>query len=591
MAQQTVNPYPDLGAQFQAGMNAIIAALPPSPTVDDLVHQVVIYVETLFYTAAIEPAQKIEVKSVAYSAINSYIDSVIINPKTSLYKGSQNPFLYQMLGPSLINEITVDSIGNRIADIEDNITKSGLSVEEQTPLLMATMIGATANTYLLNEIALGGASLWINYFNAAQTSPTANLPFWVSIAMEGALIGAKSTKEGMIETTEQIVTTEIISALTAALTIAAGKVIFMWIPKVKDGDRDALMKSHEKFGIGSGIITHQYLGHGLLSTGGNNFSPLVNRSLMVLGFYTDTVSILGDDTAENNLLNFASSRGFQQLEVDGLGDLFITNETNSDNINNGFSNGLKSLARFINKARTQYGINLIGPILQSVDDCMLAMSTGASFQLPNYQGIYHYYWGYNQLCDYSFNNNLCEVPNPYSNAHLNVWSIAKEFWHAPYDFNGWLDMANYISPLRKPGDILTTYLSYNAGVFVQSMASQILAFNLNIIKAVSYYNQGGSSNGTPDATVPCYHLLELLIQPVAQSMGINQVVVCPLFDMTDPTVTQDTEVCRAYLIQNGMNFAENQWAQVYYTYPFPNLVLGGASYYSYVNSNDFQIPF
>lgn len=232
MAQKTINPYPDLGIQFQAGLNAIIGGLPPTPTIDQLVTQVYNYVVSVYYSS-VTPAQTVEIKSVAYSAIDSYVDGLLRNPATNLYNSKQTSIIKMLAGPPLTSFLTVDEVSNRISNIEDNLTLCGLSVENQTPLFFATMIGVNSYNYWLAQIALGVGSAWVSHFNTAKVSAMGNVPFWTAAAMEGALIGARSTNRGMIEPSDSIVGVEIISALTAALTIAAGKVIFTWIPRVE----------------------------------------------------------------------------------------------------------------------------------------------------------------------------------------------------------------------------------------------------------------------------------------------------------------------------------------------------------------------
>ena len=233
---QTINPYPALGTQFTAGMNAIIAGLPGSPTINDLVTQVTTYVESVYYSGT-PPSftQNLEIKSVAYSAINSYVNGTIEGRNSSLYNSSQKSFINMLIGPSLTNYLTVDTIGSRILDIEDNISKSNFKIEDQTPLLFATMIGETVYTYWIAQIALGVASTWnTSYFAPAKVSAIGNVPFWTAAAIEGTLIGAKSTSRGMIQPTTEIVGMEMLSALIGALTIAAGKVVFLWIPRMQN---------------------------------------------------------------------------------------------------------------------------------------------------------------------------------------------------------------------------------------------------------------------------------------------------------------------------------------------------------------------
>ncbi len=233
MSQKTVNPYPDLATQYASGLDYIMVAMPGVPSIVNLVKAVCDYTESVYYPAGATTQQKMEMTSVAYSAINSYIAGLIRKPSKSVYNGNQHKFVGMMVGRSIEKELPVDAIDDRILDIENNITKSGLTVLDQTPLLMATEIGSSNYKYWLNQIALGGASAWLAYINAAKVSAMGNIPIWTSTSMEGALIGANLTPKGMIETTEQIVTTEIISSLISALTVTAGRVIFDWVPKVE----------------------------------------------------------------------------------------------------------------------------------------------------------------------------------------------------------------------------------------------------------------------------------------------------------------------------------------------------------------------
>jgi len=75
MPQVTVNPYEEIGAQIAPGLNSIIGALTGSPSIDDLVNAVYVYVQPLYYpvpTGVTVPLQtQIQIKSVARNAINS----------------------------------------------------------------------------------------------------------------------------------------------------------------------------------------------------------------------------------------------------------------------------------------------------------------------------------------------------------------------------------------------------------------------------------------------------------------------------------------------------------------------------------------
>lgn len=228
MLLPTINPYPLIGKQFKTGLDAIIAALPGSPTITDLVAQVYNYIKPLYYPS-ITLSQQVELESVIYTAINSYMNAGI----NGMYSGSQASLANMLIGPSFINTLTVDTLDDRVLDVEDNITKNNLSFDQQSPLLLATVIGATSYTYWLAQIALGGASAWTAYLTPALSSAKANVPFWTASSMEGALIGARISPRGLISPTTDIVSVEIISALTMALTINTGKVVFQWVPRIQ----------------------------------------------------------------------------------------------------------------------------------------------------------------------------------------------------------------------------------------------------------------------------------------------------------------------------------------------------------------------
>ncbi len=52
--------------------------------------------------------------------------------------------------------------------------------------------------------------------------------------MQGIMIGARTSPKGMIKPTTSIVTTDITSCVASALMVAAGKVIFKWIPRIQN---------------------------------------------------------------------------------------------------------------------------------------------------------------------------------------------------------------------------------------------------------------------------------------------------------------------------------------------------------------------
>jgi len=90
MAQpNTVNPYSAIGALLAPGLDAIIASLPGTPTIDDLVTQVNNYIQSEFYSSATTQVQ-IEIGSVCYHAINSFRNNLVLNGQ-AMYNSKQMP--------------------------------------------------------------------------------------------------------------------------------------------------------------------------------------------------------------------------------------------------------------------------------------------------------------------------------------------------------------------------------------------------------------------------------------------------------------------------------------------------------------------
>lgn len=233
MSQATVNPYEIIGTQYAAGLAAIIAALPVSPTIDDLVTAVYNYVQPIYYPVSMGvtvPLQvQTEIKSVANHAINSYINSLVPSG-SAMFVPSQFPFIGALIG-SVVSKCLPINLTNWIGDVEDNITKTDLTVDEQRPILMATAIGEAAYTYWRTETLAGGGSAWASYF-ILNNNDYNSIPYWVEASMNGGLCGYGANYQGLVEPNTDRFSTTMISSLIGSLTIAAGKVIFGWIPRI-----------------------------------------------------------------------------------------------------------------------------------------------------------------------------------------------------------------------------------------------------------------------------------------------------------------------------------------------------------------------
>jgi hypothetical protein len=125
------------------------------------------------------------------------------------------------------------SIADRIEDVGDNLTGNQLAVDEQTPLLLATTLGGNADLYWRNVIAGLPTSPWNNYINDPLQTAGSDIAYWDAAAMNGTLAGYGATPSGMIEPSVNFVTNKMVWALIGALTVAAGKVLFSWIPRIQ----------------------------------------------------------------------------------------------------------------------------------------------------------------------------------------------------------------------------------------------------------------------------------------------------------------------------------------------------------------------
>jgi hypothetical protein len=228
----TLNPFPQIGTQLTSGLTAIASTSTGITTVDDLVTAIYNYIQPIYYPGTTVPkALEIELKASVYNIINAYNN----NPETaSLYYGpKQSYFIDLMLGERTTNLTPLNAIDNWLADIEDNITKDSMGIASQSPLLLATETGRSVYAYWKGEVD-SGASPWGPYFGSTMADRNyANIPFWTASCMEGTLIGAQATAQGMIAPTTEIVSTNIICALIGGLAIGAGKVIFKWVPRLQ----------------------------------------------------------------------------------------------------------------------------------------------------------------------------------------------------------------------------------------------------------------------------------------------------------------------------------------------------------------------
>jgi len=230
MAQPiTQNPYKIIGAQLKTGLNAIIAGLPGSPTIDDLVDEVFTFVEGLYYSGARLQVEN-EIKSVAYHAINAYRDQLVLAGKAG-YTLKELALIQYLVGDKMTTSLPPSRVADRLTDVESAIGTSNYRTLNQVPIFLATTIGANSFEYWDAELN-NPASTWGIYFSSFPGENYVNTLYWNVAAMNGALAGYGATPNGLIEPTTDKVTTKMVSALIGGLTLAAGIVIFGWIPGI-----------------------------------------------------------------------------------------------------------------------------------------------------------------------------------------------------------------------------------------------------------------------------------------------------------------------------------------------------------------------
>ena len=131
----TINPYKEIGAQVAAGLTAIDAATPV--TEDDLVIAIANYVAGVYYPVPSVQVD-IELRSIARNVINSYRSNLVM-AGNAMYNANQAPFINLLIGAGMTANTAPASFRDTVADVENNIGISDLTVNEQTPLFLGTV--------------------------------------------------------------------------------------------------------------------------------------------------------------------------------------------------------------------------------------------------------------------------------------------------------------------------------------------------------------------------------------------------------------------------------------------------------------------
>lgn len=224
---QTINPYTgSVGAKHAEGLAAIASGLVSNMAFPQLNQLLYGYIKPIYYPSADEVTNN-ELYSVLPYAANGYVNGLFSN-----YTEAQMDFIYTLT--SGVVSLPVESIQPFILDVEDNITKSDLAFEEQIPLLMATAVGYSDVNYWLAQIAIADSAWYTrNYFSPQQYVNRSSLPYWSQAAIIGTLMGADKAKTYGLLDPPKIAGVDIVTAIMASIGVAAGKVMFGWIPRLQ----------------------------------------------------------------------------------------------------------------------------------------------------------------------------------------------------------------------------------------------------------------------------------------------------------------------------------------------------------------------
>lgn len=228
MSTPTFNPYSPIGEQLSKGLDFIAQKLKADSTIDEFAQAIYDYIQPLYYPTANKQVE-IEIKSVVYNIINAYNNKAL--GTTIPYNEQQMNFIFMMLGEITNDRIPINAIKMWLLDIENNISKSGLNLEEQTPLLLSIEAGKSIYDYWVSKTETPGD--WSNFFQTPKALNYINIPFWLTACINGTLIGANTSQNGLVAPSTDITSTNIISSLIGALSIGAGKVVFKWVPEIQ----------------------------------------------------------------------------------------------------------------------------------------------------------------------------------------------------------------------------------------------------------------------------------------------------------------------------------------------------------------------
>lgn len=208
-----INPYSKLAQQYQAGLDAIITDIgtggPGTVTINQLTEAVYDYIVSVFTDLGSSPEGEASVKAMVANAINGYLDN-----------GGSSPFL------SVLQAVPPVALGNQFDRLFDASRAARVLRGNAGRQQMTIALGQADAQYWGTQIATTGS--WVAYMSGNEAIDTASVPYWTDAAMFGAQFDYYQVNGTDARATSMVFA----SALTGALAVSAGKMVFGWVPKV-----------------------------------------------------------------------------------------------------------------------------------------------------------------------------------------------------------------------------------------------------------------------------------------------------------------------------------------------------------------------
>ncbi len=244
MSYKTYNPYLHLGEQFSNGMDYIIENISSSSleaqeiTFEQLNKTLMGYLQTVFdyeSESSFAPVLQNIALSILPNAANSYQNN---NSSNESFYNPQQTMLLNSIYDS-INANDVEGILAVLENANEDIAQSGLSSTDQAPLFVAVEIGRMSYRYWLQNI-YDERSEWSSYLNSNTAINVANLPFWITTSMEGALSGFAQIQQMDMRAANTLNSigrpVAAMMAMIAAIGLSSGKIFFKWVKRVNSGN-------------------------------------------------------------------------------------------------------------------------------------------------------------------------------------------------------------------------------------------------------------------------------------------------------------------------------------------------------------------